>query len=89
MPTPGNRRRGESDLTQAIFHLPQEENTMVPTIGNFSSIAPVASASTQAAAAVQSPAAAASQVVKDSLNISQQGQAASAKLDSDGDHDGS
>ncbi|HWB08496.1 MAG TPA: hypothetical protein VG826_04705 [Pirellulales bacterium] len=62
---------------------------MVPSIGNFSSIAPVAAPSTPAAASAQSPAAAASQVIQDSLNISQQAQAASAKLDSDGDHDGS
>jgi hypothetical protein len=61
---------------------------MVQSIGNFSSIAPVTAPATQAAAVIQSPAAAASQIIKDSLNISQQGQAASAKLDGDGDHDG-
>jgi hypothetical protein len=59
---------------------------MIPSIGNFSSIAPLTAPSTKAAPAVQSPE---SQAVKDSLNISQQGQAASAKVDSDGDHDGS
>jgi hypothetical protein len=61
---------------------------MVSSIGNFSSIAPVAAPAAQAAAA-PSPAAAASQVIQDSLHISQQGQAASAKVNSDGDHDGS
>jgi hypothetical protein len=61
---------------------------VVSSIGNFSSIAPVAAASTQATAAIQSPAAAASHLIQDSLHISQQGQAASAKVDSDGDHDG-
>ena len=60
---------------------------MTQPIGNFSSIAPAASLQTQAAA--QSLAPAASQAIQDSLTISQQAQAASARLDSDGDHDGS
>ena len=62
---------------------------MVPSIGNFSSIAPVAASSAGASAVTQRPAPASSQAVQDSLKISQQGQAASAKMDSDGDHDGS
>ena len=62
---------------------------MVPSIGNFSSIAPATAAATQATGAIQSPAAAVSQIIQDSLSISPQAQAASAKADSDGDHDGS
>lgn len=61
---------------------------MVPSIGNSSSLAAVAASSAQKAASAPNPAAA-SQVIKDSLNISQQAQAASARMDSDGDHDGS
>ncbi len=62
---------------------------MVQSIGNFSSLAPVTSASTTSAPAAQSPKAASSQTIQDVLSISHQGQAASAKVDSDGDHDGS
>ena len=61
---------------------------MTQPIGNFSSIAPVASLQAQATSAAKSPAAGASQAIQDSLHISQQAQAASAKLDADGDGDG-
>lgn len=60
---------------------------MVQAIGNFSSIAPVASPAGQAANAAQRPGSV-SQAIQDSLAISQQAQAASAKLDADGDGDG-
>jgi hypothetical protein len=61
---------------------------MTQPIGNFSSIAPTASVQRQTAAAVQNSPAAASHAAQDTLSISQQGQAASSKLDSDGDADG-
>jgi hypothetical protein len=61
---------------------------MTQPIGNFSSIAPVKALTSQSAPAAQALAAASSQAIQDSLNISQQGKAASAKLDADGDGDG-
>lgn len=57
-------------------------------IGNTASVSPVASPERQAVAAAQGPAAAVSQAIQDVVSISQQGQAASAKLDADGDGDG-
>ena len=57
-------------------------------IGNIASASPAASLQRQAVSAAQGPAAAVSQAIQDTLSISQQGQAASAKLDADGDGDG-
>lgn len=60
---------------------------MVPSIGNVSSLGAIAASPAPTKASSPNPAAA--QAIKDSLNISQQAQAASARIDSDGDHDGS
>lgn len=59
---------------------------MLQSIASTPSISPATSQPSQQTVAIQ---AASSQAIQDSLNISSQGQAASAKLDSDGDSDGS
>ncbi|HQU46238.1 MAG TPA: hypothetical protein VNH11_31055 [Pirellulales bacterium] len=59
---------------------------MLQSITSTPSISPAATQSSPQTAALQ---AASSQAIQDSLKISSQGQAASAALDSDGDHDGS
>lgn len=59
---------------------------MVSPVGNAS--LNVAAATATAAIAVSQPAATVAKLVQDTLSISQAGQAAAAKLDSDGDHDG-
>lgn len=58
---------------------------MLQSIGNTPAISPVSSQPSPQAAAIQS---ASSQAIQDAVQISSQGQAASAKLDSDGDGDG-
>lgn len=57
---------------------------MVSGVGSCSSVAPVTVATNQVAAAIQSSADAISHLIQDSLSISPEAQAASAKLDGDG-----
>lgn len=59
---------------------------MLSPVGNSS--VKVAAATATAALATSQPAATVSKLIQDTLSISAAGQAASAKLDSDGDHDG-
>lgn len=59
---------------------------MLSPVGNAS--LNVAVATSTAAIAASQPAATVSKLIQDTLSISAAGQAAAAKLDSDGDHDG-